>query len=189
MARIILPSVPRVAPSPGPLHLGDEERAFFDSVAVEQMSIAGTPLDYYALDRANSIKDPLYNEASERIYAGPFRVWAYISDPESTPEVRDEGVDTSWTAKCWIPRKVLDDAGCPVPNEGDVIVVWNTPFHEDWSAGTAAETPPGSMYAFDCTNVNDMGHLFDNSAFIGYEIDVKRRTFFTPERRIDGIAR
>lgn len=187
MSNIKLPSVPKVEPC-GELRLNDVELPFFDGIAAEHVRITGTPLDYYALNREKSKNDPLYNEAEDRVYDGPFRISGFIEYPENAPEVRDEGVRFVWNSLCWLPRRALEEANCPIPNEGDVVVAWQTPFMKDWSTGFQTNVP-GAQYAFDCVNVNDDGHLFDNASFVGYRIELRRRTEFTPERRIDGLSR
>lgn len=181
-----LPSVPHVECYTGPLKFDAAEGPMFDSVANEHLGIIGTDIEYFSLDVKGSVKDPLYNEAKTRAYKGPFKVKGFIEYPENAPEIREEGIRAVWNAQAWIPRRALEEAGCPVPNEGDVLRIWKTPFYDQgWAGGNDTHAIPGAMYAFDCVNINDDGHLFDNPNFVGYKIELRRRSEFTPERRID----
>lgn len=183
LKRPITPEIPiPAAPLVEEFRLGDEERFLFDLWAQEHTQILGTPIDFWSLNTARTKRDALYDEPIERKWDGPFRITGFLTWPDSTPEAREEGFRTTWSGSIWVARKELEDKKAPSPNEGDVIRVWNTPFHQDF--GVDGEDVPGRGYYFDLTNVNEDSHLFDRSTFVGFSSTISRRTEFTPERRL-----
>lgn len=165
------------------LTMPDCEHDLFDSLAQEHVQISGTAIDYFSHQVDRSTRDALYDEPIKRAYAGPFRLKGYVAWPDSTPEVRMEGLRSVFNAEAWIPRKEFEDGHCPAPNETDVMRIWKSPyFDKEWA--TDGDAVPDSGYFFDVLNVNDDGHLFDSLQFVGWRLVLKRRTEFTPERRI-----
>lgn len=177
------PTLRKVAPYEfATLQMPECEHDLFDSIAQEHVNIAGTDIDYYSHNVKGSTRDALYDEPVERVFGGPFRVKGYIVWPDTTPDVRMEGWRTIVNAEAWIARKEIEDKRCPAPSETDVLRIWNTPFFNDWAVD--GEDVPNAGYYFDVLNVNDDGHLFDSPQFVGFKMILKRRTEFTPERRI-----
>lgn len=164
------------------LQMPECEHDLFDSIAQEHVNIAGTDIDFYSHNVKGSTRDALYDEPVERVYGGPFRVKGYVVWPDTTPDVRMEGWRTVVNAEAWIARKEIEDKRCPAPSETDVLRIWNTPFFNNWAVD--GEDEPNAGYYFDILNVNDDGHLFDSPQFVGFKMILKRRTEFTPERRI-----
>jgi hypothetical protein len=175
---------PPKLPTCGPdgFTLGAEEAFLFDTVAQEINQIAGTEMDFYPLDPTR-VRDPLYDEPAQRVFLGPFRLKGYADWPSSTPEVREEGFKSTFEATFYIARKALDDIGAPYPNEGDVFRIWDNPYFNT-NAATNNEPIPGAGYYFDAVDVDDQGHINDTAYFTGFSINVRRRTEFTPERRL-----
>lgn len=95
-----------------------------------------------------------------------------------------EGGRTTFGAEVWIARKSIEDIRAPQPNESDVLRIWNTPFFNEWAVDNAPSGQPNTGYFFDIIDVDDDGHLFDSPTFVGFKLSIKRRTEFTPERRI-----
>jgi hypothetical protein len=162
--------------------LDDKERFLFDLWATEHTGIGGTPLDFWSLDIVNTRRDPLYDEPIERAWNGPYRIQGWASMPDTAPSTGEEGFRSRFTAQCWMPRKALEDARAPVPSEGDVVRLWNTPYFAAVSVDNEPVDDAG--YFFDVINVDEDGHLFDQPGFVGFKIDLVRRTEFTPERRL-----
>lgn len=179
------PTLRKVEPYPFPqLNLPECEHDLFDSIAQEHSQIAGTSIDLYLHNLEKSKRDPLYDEPVQRVFDGPFRIKGHVTFPDSAPEARMEGFHTTFSAEAWIARKELEDAGIKqVPGEGDVMSFWRTPFFD---AGSVDNDPtvPFSGYFFDVVDVDEDGHLFDSPSFVGFKFTLKRRTEFTPERRI-----
>lgn len=165
------------------LQMPDCEHDLFDSIAQEHTKIAGTDIDYYSHNVSGGKRDALYDEPTERSFLGPFRMKGYVVWPDSTPDATEKGWRTVFPAEAWISRKEIEDQHCPAPSETDVIRFWNVPYFNEWAVDgqTAA---PNHGYYFDVLNVNDDGHLFDSPQFVGFKLLIKRRTEFTPERRI-----
>jgi hypothetical protein len=180
----IRPEFPEpMAPLVNTFTLGAEESFLFDLWAQEHSHILGVEIEFWSLDVESSKRDPLYDEPIERVWEGPFKLKGYIEWPDSTPEAREEGMRTTWSASAWISRKDFEDAKAPPPSEGDVFRVWNIPFFQGF--GVDDEKVPGRGYFFDILNVNDDGHLWDQANFVGYSFTFTRRTEYTPERRLE----
>lgn len=186
----VKPFLPRnslVAPhKPERLGLDASERQLFDSIAQEHVGIAGTTVDFYALQIEKSVRDPLYDEAIRHNFKGPFRLKIWVSYPDNTVDASDHGSTGSWSGTCWFPRKELEDNGAPVPAEGDIIRTWNIPYWNDGSLSPEEnpENIPGRGLYFTITNVDEDGMMFDNPQFVGVSCNFSRRSDFTPERRI-----
>lgn len=162
--------------------LDGSERFLFDMVAEEATAIPGTFIEYFALDKAESVKDPLYSEAEERSFRGPFKLKAHVTYPEGGLLAQADGLIERWDCTAWIARKSFEDAKCPVPHPGDVIRIWNTPFFN--KEAVREEEVPDAGFFFNVQAVHNDGHLFDTPEFVGFKITLRRRTDFTPERRI-----
>jgi hypothetical protein len=158
------------------------EKALFDSIAQEHIHISGTPLDFYVLDRAKTTVDPLYGEATEKIWKGPYKFRAHFQWPNPTAESREEGFRETYRSECWIVRKDFEELHCPMPDHGDIIRVWNIPYFN--TASVSEENVPHGGYFFNVVQVQDDGHMFDNPEFSGFRLSLTRLTEFSPERRI-----
>jgi len=179
------PTLRKVGPYEFPtLQMPECEHDLFDSIAQEHVNILGTDIDFWTHEVSKGTRDPLYDEPIGRVYVGPFRVKGYVSWPDSVPEARQEGGRTSFGAEVWIARKSIEDIRAPQPNESDVLRIWNTPFFNEWAVDNAPSGQPNTGYFFDIIDVDDDGHLFDSPTFVGFKLSIKRRTEFTPERRI-----
>lgn len=167
--------------------LDASELHLMDNYAQEHVGVMGTVIEFYSLSIARSTRDALYGEMSEHAFRGPYRMKAWVSYPDNAVNVGDSGQSGDWSGKIWIPRKSLEEAGCPMPSEGDVFRFWKIPYW-DSDAGIllddSAPAPPGSGFYFNLTNVDEEGVLFDNPQFVGVSSDYARHTSFTPERRI-----
>lgn len=166
-----------------PFRLDGAETCLFDSIASEQVAISGTPIQFWHQDIESAVRDPLYDEPISRAWLGPFTLMAFVEFAPNSTEAREEGTRATWTGSIWVPRTSLEQAGSFAPEPGDVIRYWSdVGFFNAQSVLGANE--PGSGYYFDVTNVSTDGHLFDSSKFIGFKLDVSRRTEFSPERRL-----
>ena len=155
----------------------------FDSIASEMNNIAGTAIDYYALDKQKTKRDALYDEPIQYVWRGPYKLKAYVTWPESTPDAREEGMKSDFEGTtAWLARADIEGLRMPYPQEGDIIRFWAVPYFN--SAGVDGLAVPNAGYYFDCLDVDDDGHIFDQASFVGFKIELKRRTEFTPERKI-----
>jgi hypothetical protein len=162
--------------------LTDSEIALFDSVAQDVSKICATDIELFWLDLKKTTKDPFYDEAVERKFKGPFKIKAYVSYPAQAPNPSKDGNILTWDCTAWIARKDLEVAGAQPPNPGDVIRIWNTKFYNN--EAVFDEKVPDSGFFFNVENVNPDGHIHDTPSFVGFKLTLKRRTDFTPERRI-----
>lgn len=161
----------------------NNEKLLMSGYADEQAKIAGTPIDYWGLVVQDSIKDPLYGEPKERVWDGPYRIWGIFTAPESLPETKEAGVNNLFPTTASIPRAAFEAAGMQHPGEGDVLHVWDLPLYMH-IATMEPEPPPGAGYFFDVVNADPDGYVVDSPIFATWKITLKRRTEFTPERRL-----
>jgi len=168
----------------GGFDLDDDELKLFDCWAEEEIDISGTPITYYAIDFDGTIRDPLYDEPIALAFK-KFDIKALISYPESTPEAREEGFKIEFRGQATLARVTIEKECMPVPQEGDILQIWDIPFYRDWGQARATNVP-NSGYYFDVTAVSETDHIFDNPAFLYFRLDLKRNTTFTPERKLFG---
>lgn len=167
----------------GEFVLSSSERQLFDSVAAELNKIVGTTISYYHLDIHNSKRDALYDEPVATAWLGPYKIIGYVVNPDGVPEVREEGFKKTWESTVWIARSTIEEANVPTPHEGDVLRIWDTPFENLESALRDPTIPNSGMY-FDVVEVDPDGRMFDNPEFVGFRLVIRRRSEFTPERRV-----
>ena len=160
-----------------------QELALFDSVAQEQIEISGTSIDYWSINSPDSERDVLYGEPKVRRFAGPYRFKVNFTAPSQTPQVREEGLTSTWDASAWVPRKSFEDAHAPIPSEGDVLHSWDLPIYEAMST-MEQRSLPGAGYYFDVMTAEPESYIADTPNFVGYKLTLKRRAEFTPERRL-----
>jgi len=158
----------------------EDELPLADDIAMETAA-QGTAIEYYEQDMMASEVDDLYNEPISRVFR-LYRLMGVVEWPDSTPEMVEGGARTSFMTTVSIPRKAFELAGATAPSEGDVLRFWNTPFFDDFSVD-GAEVPNAGYY-FDVGDVDDDGHINDSEFFVWFKMSCKRRTDYTPERRI-----
>ena len=165
-----------------PFRRDDNEQWLLSMYAQQQIQILGADVDFYSQCIEQSTRDPVYDEPTERVFRGPFKVRAWVSWASSSPVVGEDGIRVAFKTQCWIPRLELERVGAPAPFEGDIIRFWDTPFFN--SASTAGSGDTNSGYFFDITNADNDGHINDSPSFTGFKLDLARSTEFGAERRI-----
>lgn len=170
-------------------HIDGSEIATFDHFVVERTRAHGTKLDYWHQDLKRTKRDALYDEPIDRVWAGPYKIYGYVEYAPGQPEMREEGMRVTWTGNIWIPRAELELVKAPPPLEGDIIRYWRIPFFAEHGVNSEESAVDTAGYFFDVVNSDDDGHIADAEAFVGFKLEVRRRTEFTPERRLleDGI--
>lgn len=168
--------------------LDASEQFLFDLYAQEPIAIAGTEVDLFQRSAKKSKVDPYYHEPIETGFEGPFRFFAQVEWPESTPEASDEGLRYLWPSGIWIPRKTIEQIGAAPLTEGDIVHFWEIPFYDETEATQGIKTKGGGFF-FDVIKVNDDGHIHDNAAFVAFRCDLKRRSNAPPEINFDSIKR
>lgn len=178
-----IPKGCKVEPHPcKPLVLDDSEKYLFDSVAEEKTEIEGTSIDYYWWDQAASIVDPLYRETVKKVHRGPYKLKAYVTWPDLTAEVNEQGEKATFDITAWIARIAFEKAGCPPPQNGDVLRLWDNPFWNSHS--TNDDGASGGLY-FIVTDVDPTGMVNNSTTFVGFNFTLSRSSAYTPERRLD----
>ena len=167
----------------GPFELDGRDAAMYDHFAQEHVNASGTTILLWHQDLEESLRDPLYDEPIDRVWAGPYKLKAWVEYIAGTPQMREEGMTVRWEGRIWVARKELEDTGTPAPLEGDVIKYWDNKFFAEH--GVNAEEGVHGGYYYDVINVDDAGHVQDSDHFVGLTINVLRRTEFTAERRLD----
>ena len=169
--------------------MANENTEMFACWAAEQTQASGTLVDWYSQDIPAATLDPLYNEPENRVWNGPYRFKAFVEFPDQSIEVREEGHRFVWSGgMVWVPIRMVEDGDMPnIPQEGDVVRMWSIPFFDAlYNIDLEGGSPPApeAGYYFDVIDVTEDGHVFDEAAFTGFKCEIKRRTEFTPERRL-----
>jgi hypothetical protein len=160
------------------------EIATFDHFVTERTRAHGTRLDYWHQDLPNTARDKLYDEPVNRAWRGPYKIYGYVEYSPGQPEMREEGIRVTWTGNIWIARKEIENASAPPPLEGDIIRYWPLPFFAEHGVNNEESAVSTAGYFFDVVNSDDDGHIAGAAAFVGFKLEVRRRTEFTPERRL-----
>jgi len=176
----------------------NEEAEYLRSLEEERIELVGPDCEYYTLNRGKNVdalygeptNDPLYGGSSPRgsdsdsneswnfcpdILVGeePITFPVAIEYQESdnrTPMVRTEGFHYEYDAIVAISRNhwecAWEDTTCAgrEPKEGDVIYL----FGEWW----------------DVVKAGRSGYILDSPDFVGYKLELKKRTQFTPDRKV-----
>lgn len=164
-----------------PFRFSENELDLYDQIAGEQIAHVGTELVVYQLDIVNSKVDPLYGEPQERVFKGPYQMFAHVAWPEASPAVGEAGKEFEWPSAAWLPRMGLEKVGARAPLEGDIVRFWDLPYFVMQASGYAPEDADAGYY-FQVIKVNNDGHLFDSAKFVGFRLDLKRLSAFSPER-------
>lgn len=178
----------------------DQDEEILRLWEAERIGLSGPTCQYYILNRGKNV-DPLYNEpvndplyqeprmpgtegdewpndttldyADSWEFEEPFDVVMAVEFQEMDNRqvtVREEGKDDEFDGYASIARNtweaVVAAAGHPnkVPKEGDVIFVQN-----EW---------------WDVVRANKGGNMLDTRVHVGYRLDLKKRTKFTPDRKV-----
>ena len=174
----------------------DCELDYFRSLEAERIEQSGPTCVYYSLNRGSHVdalygeptNDPLYGGASARGSSSvPAEAWNYYppagtddvsfsvafeyqEQDNRNPAVRPEGFEAEYDAQMSIARDAWECAieGLPIdgrtPKEGDVAFV----FGEWW----------------DVVRANKGGNLLDTASHVGYRLELRKRTRYTPDRKV-----
>jgi hypothetical protein len=161
-----------------------ENEELFACWAAEQVQAEGTTIDYWSQDLVRTKLDPLYNEPERREWLGPYRFKAWVEMPQQAFESKEEGARILYSGNIWIPRLMVEESEMEeVPKEGDVLRIWPIPHFDSFAQGVDHDIPNAGYY-FDVLESQEDGHPLDNPHFDGFKMTVKRRSEFTPERRV-----
>lgn len=164
--------------------LGESEKALFDAISQEHVSIVGTEVLYWIQNQKKSIVDPLYNEPVKRGFDGPFLIKGFFTYPDKSPQAGLEGWSSTFDASLFIPRSEAERVGMPAPpGESDICRVWNTAYWNEQFAVDGFPIPDAGLY-FSVIDAKEDGVVFDTAHFIGFQCTLRRSTQQTPERKL-----
>ena len=177
----------------------DEEETILREYEEERIEIVGPLLEYYSLNRGKNVdalygeptNDPLYGGSSSRGAPSISKdAWNFYPDPDEgqdlltmpcaieyqqmdnrQPNVREYGIEWEYDAILYIARnaweRAIEGTGIEgrVPKEGDVIYV-----HNEW---------------WDISKVGAGGNILDTPVPVGFKAELRKRTKFTPERKVE----
>jgi len=154
---------------------GDQDKTVMRRWEEERYSLTGQDCEYYSLIRGSNV-DPLYNEPYPDTSTGAlgeqFRLnftfigaITYQERDNRDPAVRDEGFYAEYDAELYVAINEWEKtAGTEFqPKEGDVIY--------------------GMGLFFDVVKKGTGGNIIDTVKYVGYQLMLKRRTKFVPERK------
>jgi len=176
----------------------DEDAAYLRSLEEERIELVGPTCEYYSLNRGKNVdalygeptNDPLYGGSANRgdpaisneawnfypdILAGQDLVTfpvaiEYQEGDNRNPTARTEGFVYEYDAIIYISRNHWECAyedtviAGRVPKEGDVLYVFN-----EW---------------WDVVKAGKHGFILDSPDYVGFKIEVRKRTQFTPDRKV-----
>lgn len=162
----------------------ERERGIFDCIAVESSSaISGGEADLFLCDYTRSTRDPLYGESVEKFWIGPYHLNVYHENPESSPSTVEQGFKNQWDVVLWIPRVSLEEQSVVrAPDEGDVVQLWNIPFFNSLAVNDMPIPKAGLFFSVEKVNTDAVFAM--SPSFGGFKLYLKRRSEFTPERRL-----
>jgi len=155
-----------------------EELPFWDSVNEEVQELVGIDADYFVVRKADTTRDDVYDEptaapGSPWEFEDPVTIKCIIQEWAETKEATERGMADTFQARAWVSRVMLDDAGI-FPQEGDVIVIWQS------SSDPLAREIGG---AWDIIQITEDGFLGDNPVPLQWVLDLRRRIKYIPERK------
>lgn len=166
----------------GEFRLDGSELWMFDHITQENTNAVAVDLVLYPLSKKKSVIDPLYGEAIEFAFDGPFKILGYVEKPLVSIEVKEQGLKLAFPASVWIPRLSLEEIGAPAPTEADVVGFWEIPYWiNEGVTNKASDTP---RFFFNVISVEEEGFVFDGPGFTQFKLSVNRNTEFVPERRV-----
>lgn len=161
---------------------GDQDAAYMKCQDAERQKLVGPTAEYYRLIRGENV-DPLYDEPSmDPLYGGSpvgdNKKWVfadmvevsciieYQEKDDRVPSTRDEGLDVEWDAIMGVSQNNWDEVLQGIePKEGDVTYVF-----DEW---------------FTVVNSGTGGNILDTPTTVGWELKLKKRSRFTPDRKVN----
>jgi hypothetical protein len=176
----------------------DEEASYLRSLEEERIELVGPTLEYYSLNRGENV-DPLYGEpTNDPLYGGSGSQGDPSISTESWNFYPDTGQGESVvTFPCAIEYQEGDNRQPMVRTEGflheyDAIMAvsrnhWECAWEDTPIAGR--EPKEGDvLYLFgewwDVVKVGRHGYILNSPDFVGYRFELKKRTQYTPDRKV-----
>lgn len=153
-----------------------DDSYIWDIVSSDHKTAGGDAVNYYSVNKAESVIDPLYGEYVQRKIDGPYKVMAIARWPRRSPQGGEHGYTVEFDGMCAISRIELENQHAPYPSENDMLEMWRTVFHDADSMGVGL--------FFDVIKVDQKGFINDSPVFTDFVLTLKRRPQYAPERRI-----
>jgi hypothetical protein len=154
--------------------IGVQDLCFFRNIAAEVNELSGIECRYWAIDKKQTIKDPVYDEVVEEIFhTDPVTIIINAQNPENSNSAREEGKEKDWLSTVWVAVSEfctkMEKAGFSTiekPQSGDVIDVWDE--------------------YYDVLESHRDG-ILDNErrAFVMWRFKLRRKSSFEPKRRTE----
>lgn len=177
--------------------LNSKEQRLFDSIALEVLTLAGTPTPVLwkfsktgfatagELSSVSGMIDCLYEEprvpsllpsTSKLEMYKPYNVLCYFERPNSIVETSEQGLVDRTEVKFWFSRLDLENKKVPTSGKGehvdvgDVVQLWSSYTKKTWY--------------FEVINVERDGFEHDSEVWTHYECSAIRNESFSPERKV-----
>ena len=176
----------------------DEEAEYLRSLERERIELVGPTVEYYSLNRGMNV-DALYGEpTNDPLYGGSSPIGTPSRDEESWnfyPDVT--GGDPALTMSCAMEYEQMTNREFVVREEGltaeyDAIMVisrdaWECALEELPIVGRVPKVGD-VVYVYnewwDVIKVGSGGNILDSPNYTGYRFELKKRTKFTPDRKV-----
>lgn len=168
--------------------LNGKEQKFFDSVAVEVLTLAGTDGTILwkfsafpagvdpelAVDCLYEEPIPIYyDDTGVKHYRG-YKVLMHFEEPTSSNDATDNGLVIRNDSVFWFARKDLENKKVPIDEQGEHI-----------SVGDIVQFfSKGKTWYFEFTNVERSGFEHDSEVWTHYRAEGIRNISFKPEQKI-----
>jgi len=161
---------------------GDEDICLFRDIAEEVVELFGVSCDARLFKPLPELqiatRDPLWDEpaAGNKIQYKIFPIKLFYANWETNPEFTDLGLGIEYDVEFYVTINHLLAANVPTDdenqfmNEGDIFEVFRN--KAEWF--------------FEVVKATRAGYINNSSEFTGYNLFMKRRTRFIPQREIEG---
>ena len=176
----------------------DEEAEYLRSLEAERIELVGPTVEYYSLNRGVNV-DALYGEpTNDPLYGGSSPRGSPSNDKESWnfyPSI--SGGDPTLSMPCAFEYEEMTNRDFVVREEGktaeyDAIMViardaWECAI-EDLSISARVPKVGDVVYVYnewwDVIKPGSGGNILDSPNYTGYRLELKKRTKFTPDRKV-----
>jgi len=168
-----------------PLYDGSDA-CFLQKVEQERLALAGTWVNYYALNLGTNV-DPLYNEPVSWAFEGagtdtPFARFLcqviYQEHEDRDEMATEEGFEEDHESEMIVSKLTWDEAQTTLgihraPRAGDVLIA-ELAVHEEQNS-----------VSFEVVRSGSGGAIHGSTEFTSYKISLRKKSKFIPRRKLD----